>query len=65
MKGARCKYSEEGRACFSRSQNLDRLGTIIGEGYGQTCWRVLWDGRKASGVDAIAKSYITVLELVQ
>lgn len=61
MKGARCKYSEEGRKEISRSPHLDRLGTIVGESYDKTCWRVHWDGRKAAG-DSIHKSYITVLE---
>ena len=61
MKGARCKYSEEGRESFSRSPHLERLGTVMGESWDKTCWRVQWDGRKPCP-DAIHKTYITVLE---
>lgn len=61
MKGARCKYSDEGRKELSRSRNLGRLGTIVGESWDKTCWRIQWDGREP-GTDSIHKSYITVLE---
>ncbi len=58
-RGKRVKMSEEGHPRIHR-QNPKREGVIVGEGYGGTCWRVLWDGIKTP--DAVHKSFITILD---
>ncbi len=38
-----------------------RLGTIVGEGYGGTCWRVVWDDTKSP--EAINKKFIAIIDI--
>ena len=57
MIGERVKYS----AAYLRSatpRNKQRIGTIVGEGYGGTCWNVVWDGNKPRSRSAIHKDLL-------
>lgn len=56
--GKRVKFNEDGLRRIKR-QTPERGGTIVGEAYDRTCWRVLWDGNKVP--EAVHKSFISII----